>query len=174
VKTGLDERERLGRIHGYNQGGNSKDPSKQKQRYTHLVLALKCTRSGNGGCPPLQPSKPGTQRANKIVRAHDFLWPLGMPRCTWYFTCASERSVLAHVQMPCGTHTGVPAHVRRHVPSGYVLLHKIFMRAHDNWSTPPTKIGQSQRSISCMCTCTLALPLPHFHPLPVTVSFSLE
>ena len=77
MKTGLDERERLGRIHGYNQRGNSKDPSKQKQRYMHLVLALKCTctRSGNGGCPPsnlINPehSEPIKSCARTIFCAH--------------------------------------------------------------------------------------------------------
>ena len=92
MKTGLDERERLGRIHGYNQGGNSKDPSKQKQRYTHLVLALKCTRSGNGGCPPSNLVNPEHSEPIKSC-AHDFFVATGdaSMHMAFYMCLGTER-----------------------------------------------------------------------------------
>ena len=67
---------------------------------------------------------------------HDFLWTLTMPRCTWHCICDSERSTLAHVQVTCGSQTGRPAHVRKHVPSGYVLLRKKFMCTNTTVLTP--------------------------------------
>ena len=117
------------------------------------------------GAPPLQPSKPGTQRANKIVRVHDYLCQKGRPRYTWHFPCASEQSASAQ----CKHHVHIEPNVRHMSENLWKRARGFgtsFSCTRAQLLTYPNKIDQSRCLKRVHLHFNLPLPPVYSHPRP--------